>query len=66
MTDEDFLDHVLALNIENGTIPETAEIVFIDDSLLPSDHTYIDAWEVVDGEIKINEAKKQVINARAS
>lgn len=64
MTDEDFLNHVVAVNIANGTIEKTAKIVFIDDSLLPSDHTYVDAWEVVDGAIIINEAKRKVIAAR--
>lgn len=64
MTDSDFLHHVVEVNIANGTISETATLAFVDSSLLPSDHTYVDAWEVVNGAIIINEAKRKVIAAR--
>jgi len=33
----------------------------IDDSELPEDHTYFNAWELVDGVVVINETKKQAI-----
>lgn len=39
--------------------PEGAFIV--DDSVLPEDHTYFNAWELVDGQVVVNETKKQAI-----
>ena len=35
----------------------------IDDSELPADHTYFNAWELVDGKVVVNETKKQAIIA---
>ena len=35
--------------------------IIVDDSKLPSDHTYFNAWELVDGTVVVNEAKKQSI-----
>ena len=37
--------------------------IIVDDSTLPQDHTYFDAWELVDGKVVVNEAKKQAIIA---
>lgn len=39
--------------------PEHAMIV--DDSELPEDQTYFDAWELVGGVVVVNETKKQAI-----
>jgi hypothetical protein len=35
--------------------------VIVDDSELPSDNTYFNAWELVDGKVVVNEVKKQAI-----
>lgn len=64
MTDSDFLDHVVEVNIANGTISATATLAFIDSSFIPADHTHVDAWEVIDGAIVLNDAKVLVIDAR--
>lgn len=64
MTDEDYLQHVVEVNIANGTISETATLAFVDSFLIPADHTHVDAWEVIDGAIVLNDAKVLVIDAR--
>jgi hypothetical protein len=39
--------------------------MIIDNSELPKDHEFFDAWELVDGKVVINEIKKQaIINAQ--
>jgi hypothetical protein len=35
--------------------------IIIDDSELPEDHTYFNAWELIDGKVLVNEDKKQAI-----
>ena len=41
-----------------------AGAIIIDDSELPTDNEYFNAWELVDGKVVVNEAKKQaIINA---
>jgi len=35
--------------------------IIVDDSELPFDHTYFNAWELVNGKVVINETKKQAI-----
>jgi hypothetical protein len=37
--------------------------IIIDDSELPQDHTYFDAWELIDGKVLVNETKKAAIIA---
>jgi hypothetical protein len=37
--------------------PEGA--IIIDDSELPLDNTYFNAWELIDGKVVVNETKKQ-------
>ena len=37
--------------------------IIIDDSELPADHTYFNAWELVDGKVVVNETKKAAIIA---
>ena len=37
--------------------------IIIDDSELPEDQTYFDAWELVDGKVVVNETKKAAIIA---
>ena len=39
--------------------PEGA--IIIDDSELPTDYTYFDAWELVNGKVTVNETKKTAI-----
>jgi len=39
--------------------PEGA--IIIDDSELPADNEFFDAWELVDGKVVVNQAKKQAI-----
>jgi hypothetical protein len=51
-----------------------AGAMIVDDSELPTDNTYFNAWELVDGKVVVNETKKQAIidaiqapiNAKAS
>ena len=38
-----------------------AGAIIIDDSELPTDNEYFNAWELVDGKVVVNEAKKQAI-----
>ena len=39
--------------------------VIVDDSELPTDNEYFNAWELIDGKVVINETKKQaIINAK--
>ena len=33
--------------------------IIIDDSELPTDNEYFNAWELIDGKVVVNEAKKQ-------
>jgi len=48
--------------------------IIVDDSELPTDNEYFNAWELVDGKVVVNETKKQAIidaqqapiNAKAS
>lgn len=35
--------------------------IIIDDSELPTDNEYFNAWELVDGKVVVNETKKQAI-----
>jgi len=42
-----------------------ANAIIINDSELPSENEYFDAWELVDGKVVVNETKKQaIINAK--
>jgi hypothetical protein len=42
-----------------------ANAIIINDSELPSENEYFDAWELVDGKVIVNETKKQaIINAK--
>jgi hypothetical protein len=51
-----------------------AGAVIVDDSELPTDNEYFNAWELIDGKVVVNETKKQAIidaqqapiNAKAS
>ena len=51
-----------------------AGAIIVDDSELPTDNEYFNAWELVDGKVVVNETKKQAIidaqqapiNAKAS
>ena len=35
--------------------------IIVDDSELPTDNEYFNAWELVDGKVVVNETKKQAI-----
>jgi hypothetical protein len=48
------IEEVLAKDCPVGAI-------IVDDSELPSDNTYFDAWELVGGKVVVNETKKQAI-----
>lgn len=48
------IEEVLAKDCPVGAI-------IVDDSELPTDNTYFNAWELVDGKVVVNEAKKQAI-----
>jgi len=53
-TGEISIEAVLAKDCPAGAI-------IIDDSELPSDNTYFNAWELVAGKVVVNEVKKQAI-----
>jgi len=61
------IEEVLAKDCPVGAI-------IVDDSELPTDNEYFNAWELVDGKVVVNETKKQAIidaqqapiNAKAS
>jgi hypothetical protein len=43
--------------------PENA--IIVDDSELPTDNEYFNAWELINGQVVVNETKKQaIINAK--
>jgi hypothetical protein len=48
------INEVLAKDCPSGAI-------IIDDSELPTDNEYFNAWELVDGKVVVNETKKQAI-----
>jgi hypothetical protein len=48
------IEEVLAKDCPEGAI-------IVNDSDIPTDRTFRDAWELVDGQIVVNEAKKQAI-----
>ena len=48
------INEVLAKDCPSGAI-------IIDDSELPIDNEYFNAWELVDGKVVVNEVKKQAI-----
>jgi hypothetical protein len=53
--------------LENNTIEDVLakdcpdHAIIIEDSELPEDHTYFNAWELIDGKVVVNETKKQAI-----
>jgi len=50
------------LSIEEVQTKDTpANSIIIDTSELPTDNEYFNAWELVDGKVVVNEAKKQAI-----
>lgn len=40
-----------------------AHAIIVDDSELPEDRTYFNAWELIDGKVVVNETKKDAIIA---
>jgi hypothetical protein len=44
-----------------STVPAGKEYKIVDAADIPTDRTFRDAWELVDGQIVVNEAKKQAI-----
>jgi hypothetical protein len=53
-TGEISIEAVLAKDCPVGAI-------IVDDSELPTDNEYFNAWELVDGKVVVNETKKQAI-----
>ena len=55
--------------LETNTIEEVLSTccpnhaIVIDDSELPTDNTYFNAWELIDGKVVVNETKKAKIIA---
>jgi hypothetical protein len=55
--------------IPTGEIPIEAVLakdcpagaIIVDNSELPTDNTYFNAWELIDGKVVVNETKKQAI-----
>ena len=55
MTDKQwFIEQVLAKDCPNGAI-------IVDSDSLPTDNEFFNAWELVDGQVIVNETKKQAI-----
>ena len=52
------IEQVLAKDCPNGAI-------IVDDSALPTENEYFDAWELVNGTVVVNETKKQAIIDKA-
>ena len=48
------IEQVLAKDCPAGAI-------IVDDSELPTDNEYFNAWELIDGKVVVNEVKKQAI-----
>ena len=63
----------VAVTIPTGELPINEVLIkdcpagaqIVDDSELPTDNTYFNAWELVDGKVVVNEIKKQAIIADA-
>jgi hypothetical protein len=53
-TGEISIEAVLAKDCPEGAI-------IVDESVLPTDNDFYDAWELIDGKVVVNEAKKQAI-----
>jgi hypothetical protein len=56
------------LSIEETQAKDTPEgSIIVDIDSLPTENEYFDAWEIVDGQVIVNETKKQAIidNAQA-
>jgi hypothetical protein len=53
-TSEISIEAVLAKDCPKGAI-------IVDDSELPTDNEFFNAWELVDGKVVVNETKKQAI-----
>jgi hypothetical protein len=53
-TDESKIEEVLAKDCPEGAF-------IVDDSELPTDYEFFNAWELIDGKVIINQAKKQAI-----
>jgi hypothetical protein len=53
-TGEISIEAVLAKDCPAGAI-------IVDDSELPADNEYFNAWELIDGKVVVNESKKQAI-----
>jgi hypothetical protein len=53
-TGELSIEEVLAKDCPAGAI-------IVDDSELPADNEYFNAWELIDGKVVVNESKKQAI-----
>jgi hypothetical protein len=52
------IEQVLAKDCPEGAI-------IVDESILPSESEYFNAWELVNGQVVVNETKKQaIINAK--
>jgi len=50
------------LPIEDVLVKDCPEgAIIIDDSELPADNEFFDAWELVNGKVVVNQAKKQAI-----
>jgi hypothetical protein len=57
-TGEISIEQVLAKDCPEGAI-------IVDDSELPTDNQFFNAWELVDGTVVVNETKKQAIVDKA-
>jgi len=57
-TGELSIEQVLAKDCPNGAI-------IVDDSALPIENEYFDAWELINGQVIVNETKKQAIIDKA-
>jgi len=61
-SEDAMVDHVIARNKATGLIGADAPHYVVDESALPGDHYFFDAWEWVDGAVAVNMAKARVIH----
>jgi len=61
-SEDAMIEHVVARSRATGLIGADAPHYVVDESALPSDHYFFDAWEWVDNAVSVNMSKARVIH----
>ena len=61
-SEDAMIEHVVTRSKATGLIGADAPHYVVDESALPNDHYFFDAWEWVDGAVAVSMAKARVIN----